>query len=86
MATAALLVTLIVALLLTVPGLRPVVRQIGAIDPIWIAVAVAIELASSVSFVIVFRAFFDRIAAPDARAAPDRRRGRGPPESLAVLP
>jgi uncharacterized membrane protein YbhN (UPF0104 family) len=67
-ATAALLGALIVALLLAVPGLQPVVNQIGAISPAWIVAAVALELASSASFVIVFRAFFDRIAARDARA------------------
>ena len=67
-ATAALLGALIVGALLTVPGLQPVVRQITAISPQWVAAAVALELASSLCFVIVFRAFFDRIAARDARA------------------
>jgi uncharacterized membrane protein YbhN (UPF0104 family) len=67
-ATAALLVALAVSLLISVPGLRPVVRAIGEIDPLWIAVAIALELASCVSFVIVFRLFFDRVQARDARA------------------
>jgi uncharacterized membrane protein YbhN (UPF0104 family) len=67
-ATAALLGALTLALLLAVPGLQPVVRQIGSIDPAWIVAAVALELASSVSFVVVFRAFFDRIPGRDARA------------------
>jgi uncharacterized membrane protein YbhN (UPF0104 family) len=57
-----------ISLLLSVPALRPELRAIGEINPLWIAVAVALELASSVSFVIVFRLFFDRLAARDARA------------------
>jgi uncharacterized membrane protein YbhN (UPF0104 family) len=57
-----------VSLLLSVPGLRPVLRAIREINPWWIAAAVALELASCLSFVILFRVFFDRVAARDARA------------------
>ncbi len=67
-ATAALLIALSVSLLLSVPGLQPVVRAITEIDPMWVALAFALELASCVSFVIVFRLFFDRVGARDARA------------------
>jgi uncharacterized membrane protein YbhN (UPF0104 family) len=67
-ATAGLLVALGISLLLSVPALRPVLRAISEISPPWIAVAVALELASCVSFVIIFRLFFDRIGARDARA------------------
>jgi uncharacterized membrane protein YbhN (UPF0104 family) len=37
-------------------------------NPGWIAAAVALELASCVSFVVLFRLFFDRVEAADARA------------------
>lgn len=57
-----------ISLLLSVPALRPVLRAIREISPWWIAAAVALELASCVSFVIIFRLFFDRVGAPDARA------------------
>jgi uncharacterized membrane protein YbhN (UPF0104 family) len=67
-ATAGLLVVLAIALLFSVPGLRPELRAIGEIDPLWVALAVALELASGISFVIVFRLFFDRVPGRDARA------------------
>jgi uncharacterized membrane protein YbhN (UPF0104 family) len=67
-ATSLLLGVLGIALLLAVPALRPALSAIGDVDPAWIAAAVALELASSVSFVIVFRLFFDRVGARDARA------------------
>jgi uncharacterized membrane protein YbhN (UPF0104 family) len=57
-----------ISLLLSVPALRPVLRAIREINPWWIVAAVALELASCVSFVIVFRLFFDRVRARDARA------------------
>jgi uncharacterized membrane protein YbhN (UPF0104 family) len=66
-ATAALLAGLIVALLLAVPGLKPVANEIGDLSPAWIVVAVALELASCFSFVVIFRLFFDRVPARDAR-------------------
>ena len=66
-ATTGLLVVLGVALLAAVPGLRGVLREIRHISPGWIAVAVALELASDASFVVVFRLFFDRLEARDAR-------------------
>jgi uncharacterized membrane protein YbhN (UPF0104 family) len=59
---------LAVSLLVAVPALRPVVREIGEMDLGWIAAAVALELASCISFVVVFRLFFERVAARDARA------------------
>jgi uncharacterized membrane protein YbhN (UPF0104 family) len=68
LATAALLIALAVSLLLSVPGLQPVVRAIRAIDPLWVVLAIALELASCISFVIVFRLFFDRVRGRDARA------------------
>jgi uncharacterized membrane protein YbhN (UPF0104 family) len=66
-ATSGLLAALGISLLLAVPGLRPVVREIGAISPGWAAGAVALELASCASFVVLFRLFFDRVPARDGR-------------------
>jgi uncharacterized membrane protein YbhN (UPF0104 family) len=66
--TVGLLGVLLASLMLGVPALQPAVREIREMDPWWVAAAVALELASCVSFVVVFRLFFDRVAAPDARA------------------
>ena len=66
-ATAGLLFVLGISLLLSVPALRPVLREIGDMSLGWIVAAVALELASCVSFVIVFRLFFDRVPSRDAR-------------------
>jgi uncharacterized membrane protein YbhN (UPF0104 family) len=68
LATTGLLVALGISLLFSVPALRPVLRAIRDINPWWIAAAVALELASCLSFVIIFRLFFDRVGARDARA------------------
>ncbi|HET6870686.1 MAG TPA: lysylphosphatidylglycerol synthase transmembrane domain-containing protein [Solirubrobacteraceae bacterium] len=68
LATLGLLVALALALLASVPGLRSVTSQIGQISPIWLALAVLLELASDVSFVVLFRRFFDRLPGRDARA------------------
>jgi uncharacterized membrane protein YbhN (UPF0104 family) len=67
-ATVGLLGVLLVSLMLALPGLRPVVREVREMNPWWVAAAVALELASSISFVVIFRLFFDRVAATDARA------------------
>ena len=66
--TAALLGVIVVALALAVPALRPVVREIREMNVGWVTAAVALELASCLSFVVVFRAFFERVGAHDARA------------------
>jgi uncharacterized membrane protein YbhN (UPF0104 family) len=66
--TLLLLMILAVTLLTAVPALRPVLRTIRHINPVWIIVAIALELGSCVSFVIVFRLFFDRLQPRDARA------------------
>ena len=68
LATLGLLVALAVALLASVPGLRGVVSEIGEISPIWLGLAIGLELASDVSFVVLFRRFFDRLSGRDARA------------------
>lgn len=65
--TAALLVVLLASLLLAVPALRTVLDKIGELDPAWLAVAVALEIVSCASFVVIFRLFFDRVPATTAR-------------------
>lgn len=68
LATLGLLAALALTLLASVPGLRSVVGEIGQISPIWLGLAVLLELASDVSFVVLFRRFFDRLPGADARA------------------
>lgn len=63
-----LLGAVVVTLLLAIPGLRPVLHQIADMDPAWLGAAVALELASCVSFVVVFRLFFERLAPRRARS------------------
>jgi uncharacterized membrane protein YbhN (UPF0104 family) len=62
-----LLGVLIFGLLLAIPPLREVLRAIGRMSPGWIAVAIALELASCASFVVVFRLFFSPLAPRQAR-------------------
>jgi uncharacterized membrane protein YbhN (UPF0104 family) len=66
--TMALLGAMVLALLASVPALRGVLREIRYMNPIWLGVAIALELASDVSFVVLFRRFFDRLPAPETRA------------------
>ena len=53
--------------LLAVPGLRQVVREITDINPALLATAVALELASCASFVVIFRLFFKPMPSAVAR-------------------
>lgn len=55
------------AVLFAVPELRGVVREIGGMNPGWFAVAVVLEIASCLGFVVVFRLFFDGVPAAPAR-------------------
>jgi hypothetical protein len=62
--TLALLSALGVGMLVAVPGLRPVLHAIGGADlghVALVALAVVLEVASCVSFVVIFRRFFDRV-------------------------
>ena len=76
-ATIALVLVLVGSLLAAAPGLRGVLHQIGRIGPGWAAAAVALELASAASFVLLFRLFFDRLPAKDARALAWTEQGSG---------
>jgi uncharacterized membrane protein YbhN (UPF0104 family) len=62
-----LLVAMVVALLVAVPALNSVAREIAHVDAPWLALAVALELASCASFVVVFRHFFARVPPRQAR-------------------
>jgi hypothetical protein len=67
-ATAVVLLSVAIAtLLLAVPPLRGVARQIAHMHPGWIAVAAALELGSCLGFVVIFRLFFDELPAGSAR-------------------
>jgi uncharacterized membrane protein YbhN (UPF0104 family) len=53
----------LIALVLAVPSLAEVRDHLALVDGGWLAASVLLEVGSCVSFVIVFRAFFDRIPA-----------------------
>jgi uncharacterized membrane protein YbhN (UPF0104 family) len=61
------LVAIVAAVMAAVPGLRDVLGQIGGMSPEWIAAALALELASCLSYVVVFRLFFTEVPARTAR-------------------
>jgi uncharacterized membrane protein YbhN (UPF0104 family) len=65
--TALILAVAVITLVLAVPPLRGVARQIGRINVGWIAVAVGLEVASCAAFVVVFRLFFHDVPAGLAR-------------------
>jgi uncharacterized membrane protein YbhN (UPF0104 family) len=65
--TIALLVAVVVSLLVAVPGLASVRRRIDHVGPGWLVLAIAFELASCSSFVVIFRRFFATIPARPAR-------------------
>ncbi|HTU97544.1 MAG TPA: YbhN family protein [Solirubrobacteraceae bacterium] len=52
------IVVISVALLLWVAPLDEVIRQIGHMKPLWVVGAVAFEIGSCLSYVIIFRRFF----------------------------
>jgi uncharacterized membrane protein YbhN (UPF0104 family) len=60
-----------------VPDLRPVGREIEEINPALVAAAIALELASCGSFVVIFRLFFRPIPAPLAREMAWSQMGSG---------
>ncbi len=75
--TVVVLAVCVGTVVLAVPDLRPVVREIAAINPALVAAAVALELASCVSFVVIFRLFFAPIPAPVAREMAWSQMGSG---------
>jgi uncharacterized membrane protein YbhN (UPF0104 family) len=67
----------IASLLLAVPGLEGVARQIEHLNAAWIAGAVALEFGSCVGFVVIFRLFFDEVSAGPARELAWTEQGAG---------
>ncbi len=65
--TGAVLVAALVAILIAVPGLRQVLVDLRGASDGWLALAIALELASCASFVVLFRHFFDGLSARRAR-------------------
>jgi|GEM_PF-588933 len=65
--TIAVLVAVLVSLLLAVPGLHAVAREISHLSGGWLILAAGLELASCASFVVVFRHFFAAVPARPAR-------------------
>ncbi len=63
--------------LLAIPALRPVVREIAAMNPGLVAAAVGLELASCLSFVIIFRLFFGPVPTTAARELAWSQMGSG---------
>jgi uncharacterized membrane protein YbhN (UPF0104 family) len=66
--TCTLLAALAGSLILAAPALGSVLREVRDVSPMWLAAAVALEVGSCVSYVVVFRRFFDRVPGRDARA------------------
>ncbi|HEU4973756.1 MAG TPA: lysylphosphatidylglycerol synthase transmembrane domain-containing protein [Baekduia sp.] len=57
----AVLVVLVGALLLAVPGLREVADRLGDVDPGWAALGIGLELGSCFGYVIAFTLVFARV-------------------------
>jgi uncharacterized membrane protein YbhN (UPF0104 family) len=72
-----LLSTALVSLLLAVPPLHRVARQLAHVRPTWVAVAVALEVGSCLGFVVIFRLFFDQVPAGVARELAWTEQGSG---------
>lgn len=56
-----------ITLLLAVPPLRGVAREISRMSPGWIGVALVVEVASCAAYVVIFRLFFATVPAGLAR-------------------
>ncbi len=75
--TVAVLAACVGAVLLAVPDLRPVLREIAEINPGLVIAAIVLELASCLSFVVIFRLFFKPIPGPAAREMAWAQMGSG---------
>ena len=67
----------IASLLLAVPGMQGVTRQIAGLSAGWVAAAVALELGSCLAFVVIFRLFFDALSSGPARELALTEQGAG---------
>jgi hypothetical protein len=75
--TVVVLAVCLLTVLLAVPDLRPVLHQVGAMNPALVAVAILLELASCLSFVVIFRMFFSRLPKRAARELAWSQMGSG---------
>jgi uncharacterized membrane protein YbhN (UPF0104 family) len=66
-AVAAGMMAATVSVVLAVPPLRGAGHQIAHMRPVWVGVALALEIASCAGFAVIFRLFFDRLPAGLAR-------------------
>ena len=64
--TMLVLAVAVLTVLLAVPDLRPVVHEVKAMNPGLVAAAIALEIASCLSFVVIFRLYFPAISKPAA--------------------
>ena len=65
--TVVLLAVAVLTVLLAVPDLRPVVHEVRSMNPLLVIAAIALELASCVSFLVIFRLFFPTVPKRAAR-------------------
>src|SRR5215468_4720113 len=77
LAVALLLSLAVGSLLLAVPPLQGVARQIEHMHLGWVVAAAALELASCLGFVVIFRLFFDELPAGPARELAWTEEGSG---------
>lgn len=75
--TIAVLAVCLVTVLLAVPALRPVGVLMAAMNPSLVAAAVVLELASCLSFLIIFRLFFRPVPTNAARELAWSQMGSG---------
>lgn len=75
--TVVVLAACVLTVLLAVPDLRPVLRDVGDMNPGLVVAAIALELASCLSFVVIFRMFFASTPARVARELSWSQMGSG---------
>jgi Fe2+ transport system protein FeoA len=75
--TMGVIATCVITVLLAVPALRPVLREIADMNPALLAAAVALEFASCLSFVILFRLLFASVPATASRQLAWSQMGSG---------
>jgi uncharacterized membrane protein YbhN (UPF0104 family) len=65
------------SLLLAVPPLRGVAREVTHLHPVWVLAAVALEVGSCLAFIVIFRLYFDEVPAGAARELAFTEQGSG---------
>jgi len=77
LAGCALLSVAVASLVLALPPLRRVAGQLDHLNSGWIAAAIALEVASCLGFVVIFRLFFDQVPRGTARELAWAEQGSG---------